>query len=58
MSSAPPMRPAARSPTDTPFVIGSLSKSLTALAIMRLVDAGRVGLDAPAATYLPGFRTG
>lgn len=43
--------------TDTPFVIGSLSKSLTALAIMRLVDAGRVELDAPAATYLPGFRT-
>ena len=36
--------------TDTPFVIGSLSKSLTALAIMRLVDAGRVWLDAPAAT--------
>lgn len=42
---------------DTPFVIGSLSKSLTALGIMRLVDAGRVGLDEPAVTYLPGFRT-
>ena len=41
----------------TPFVIGSLSKSLTALAVMRLVDAGRVDLDAPVATYLPGFRT-
>ena len=32
---------------DTPFVIGSLSKSLTALAVLRLVDAGRVELDAP-----------
>ena len=41
--------------TDTPFVIGSLSKSLTALAIMRLVDAGRVELDAPVATYLAGL---
>ncbi len=44
--------------TDTPFVIGSLSKSLTALGIMRLVDAGRIDLDAPVATYIPGFRTG
>lgn len=43
--------------TDTPFVIGSISKSLTALAILRLVDAGAVDLDAPVARYLPGFRT-
>ena len=43
--------------SETPFVIGSLSKSLTALGIMRLVDAGRVAVDAPVATYLPGFRT-
>lgn len=43
--------------TDTPFVVGSLSKSLTAIAIMRLVDAGRIGLDSPVAAYLPGFRT-
>jgi CubicO group peptidase (beta-lactamase class C family) len=42
---------------ETPFVIGSLSKSLTALAVMRLVEAGRVELDAPVTRYLPGFRT-
>ena len=42
---------------DTPFVIGSLSKSLTALAVLRLVDAGTVELDAPVARYLPAFRT-
>src|SRR6478752_8481265 len=43
--------------TETPFVIGSLSKSLTALATLRLVDAGRLGLDAPVSRYLPAFRT-
>ena len=43
--------------TETPFVIGSLSKSLTALAVMRLVDAGQVALDAPVTRYLPSFRT-
>jgi CubicO group peptidase (beta-lactamase class C family) len=43
--------------TETPFVIGSLSKSLTALAVLRLVDAGRVELDAPVTRYLPAFRT-
>ena len=42
---------------DTPFVIGSLSKSLTALAVLRLVDAGQVELDAPVTRYLPSFRT-
>ena len=42
---------------DTPFVIGSLSKSLTALAILRLVDAGAIELDAPVTRYLPAFRT-
>ena len=42
---------------DTPFVIGSLSKSLTALAVMRLVDAGQLELDAPVTRSLPSFRT-
>ena len=37
---------------DIPFVIGSLSKSLTALAVLRLADAGAVELDAPVARYL------
>ena len=43
--------------TETPFVIGSLSKSLTALAVMRLVDSGLIELDAPVTRYLPDFRT-
>ena len=43
--------------TSTPFVIGSLSKSLTALAVLRLVDSGEVELDAPVTRYLPDFRT-
>lgn len=38
---------------DTPFVIGSASKSFTALAIMQLVDAGRVDLESPVRDYVP-----
>lgn len=41
---------------DTPFLVGSLSKPLTATAIMRLVDAEEVELDAEVSEYLPGFR--
>jgi CubicO group peptidase (beta-lactamase class C family) len=41
---------------QTPFVIGSLSKSVTALAIMQLVETGEVELDAPVVRYLPWFR--
>lgn len=40
---------------DTPFVIGSASKSFTALAVMQLVDAGRVDLEAPVRDYVPEF---
>src|SRR5262249_46922524 len=40
----------------TAFVLGSLSKSFTALAIMQLVGAGKVALDAPVQRYLPWFR--
>ncbi|MGI4895790.1 MAG: serine hydrolase domain-containing protein, partial [Janthinobacterium lividum] len=44
--------------TDTtPFVLGSISKSFTALAVLQLVDADRVDLDAPVARYLPDFHT-
>lgn len=42
---------------ETPMIIGSTSKSFTALAVMQLVEAGRVDLDAPVRTYLPDFRT-
>jgi len=41
---------------QTPFIIGSLSKSFTALAIMQLVEAGKLELDAPVQRYLPWFR--
>jgi CubicO group peptidase (beta-lactamase class C family) len=41
---------------QTPFIIGSVSKSFTALAIMQLVEAGKVELDTPVQRYLPWFR--
>jgi len=41
---------------DTPFVIGSATKSFTALAVMQLVDAGRVDLEAPVRDYVPELR--
>jgi CubicO group peptidase (beta-lactamase class C family) len=41
---------------DTPFILGSTSKSLTATAAMQLVDAGRLALDSPVTRYLPWFR--
>ncbi len=40
---------------DTPFVIGSISKSFTALAIMQLVEAGVLDLDAKIGGYLASF---
>lgn len=40
---------------QTPFYIGSLSKSFTALAVMQLVEEGKVDLDVPVQTYLPWF---
>ncbi|MEO8396769.1 MAG: serine hydrolase domain-containing protein, partial [Chloroflexota bacterium] len=42
---------------QTPFILGSTSKSFTALAVMQLVEAGKVDLDAPVTKYLPWFRT-
>jgi CubicO group peptidase (beta-lactamase class C family) len=40
---------------DTPFVIASVSKSFTALAILQLVDRGLVSLDAPVTDYIDWF---
>lgn len=49
--------PGGAAPTpQTPFFIGSLTKSFTALAVMQLVEAGKVDLDAPVQYYLPWFR--
>lgn len=41
---------------DTLFQVASLSKWLTALGVMTLVDAGRVDLDAPVDTYLKRWK--
>lgn len=40
---------------QTPFIIASLSKSVTALAVMQLVEKGAVDLDAPLQSYIPWF---
>lgn len=40
---------------QTPFLIGSLSKSITAVATMQLVEADLLNLDAPIREYLPWF---
>ncbi len=40
------------------FLIGSVSKPFTALAVMQLVERGQLALDRPVHDYLPWFRTG
>ena len=40
---------------DTPFVLGSISKSFTAMAVMQLVEAGKVDLDTGISHYLDVF---
>jgi len=41
---------------QTPFHIGSISKSFTALSVMQLTEQGEIDLDAPVRAYLPRFR--
>ncbi len=38
---------------QTPFQIGSISKWLSAVAVLRLVDQGKLALDVPVKTYVP-----
>src|SRR5215212_929109 len=40
---------------QTPFPIGKLSKTFTALAVMQLVEAGKIELDTPVQHYIPWF---
>lgn len=40
---------------DTLFQIGSITKTYTATAIMRLVEQGKLSLDEPVRTYVPDF---
>jgi CubicO group peptidase (beta-lactamase class C family) len=39
--------------TDSIFRIASMTKAVTSVAVMQLVERGRVKLDEPAGTYLP-----
>jgi CubicO group peptidase (beta-lactamase class C family) len=43
-------------PTDALFWIASQSKSITAVALLMLVDEGKVKLDDPVEKYLPEFK--
>jgi CubicO group peptidase (beta-lactamase class C family) len=38
---------------DTIFAIASMTKPITSVAVMQLVEAGKVKLDAPASMYVP-----
>ncbi len=42
---------------QTPFLIGSVTKSMTSLAVLQLVDQHKVELDTPVQRYIPWFRT-
>jgi serine beta-lactamase-like protein LACTB, mitochondrial len=40
---------------DTIYRLASISKPVTAVAVMQLVERGRLNLDAPIQTYVPSF---
>ncbi|HEX6248455.1 MAG TPA: serine hydrolase domain-containing protein [Nocardioidaceae bacterium] len=40
---------------DEPMPIGSVTKTFTAVAVLQLVERGRLALDAPVRDYLPWF---
>lgn len=44
--------------TDTPYLLGSVSKSFTALCVMQLVEQGKIDLDANMGEYLPNSTDG
>ena len=41
--------------TDTIFALRSMTKPITSVATMMLVDAGKLSLDDPVAKYIPAF---
>ncbi len=49
--------PAAKIPAtaDTVYRVGSVSKLFTDIAVMQLVEQGKLALDAPVTRYLPNF---
>ncbi|MCM1305828.1 MAG: beta-lactamase family protein [Bacteroides sp.] len=44
--------------TDTPFLLGSVSKSFTALCVMQLAEQGKIDLNEKLAYYLPDATDG
>lgn len=44
-----------RNTTDTQFCIGSMNKMFTAVAILQLVQRGKLALDKPIATWWPDY---
>lgn len=42
-------------PARTKFRVGSVSKPMTAAALAKLYEAGKIDLDAPIQTYVPSF---
>jgi CubicO group peptidase (beta-lactamase class C family) len=43
-------------PIDAIFAIASMTKAVTSVAVMQLIEAGKVRLDEPVHTYLPELR--
>lgn len=41
--------------TETQYGIGSISKMFATVAVMKLVDQGKVSLDSPVVAYVPSF---
>ncbi|MEV6731638.1 serine hydrolase domain-containing protein [Streptomyces sp. NPDC051364] len=48
----------AKVPADGQVRIGSSTKTFTAVVVLQLVGEGRIGLDSPVETYLPGLLRG
>ena len=55
LGEAEPGRPAA---ADQPFLINSMSKSITALALVQLADSEHLGLDVPVVSVVPELSPG
>ncbi|UYO07217.1 beta-lactamase family protein [Paenibacillus sp. PSB04] len=43
---------------STPFGIGSIGKSMTAMAVLQLAESGKIDLDAPIQHYIPAKYNG
>ena len=42
--------------TNTPFLIGSVTKVFTAVAVMQLYEQGKIDIDKPVSDYVPDFK--